>query len=107
MEKLKKYYEINGERHTLPEWCRIYKTNENTVRRALKDGNDLETALKQIEQKTKSRKQIYTVDGYSGTIKQICDKYKINPETIKYRMKTGMTLEEALRKPKFTKCNTA
>jgi len=107
LEKLKKYYEINGERHTLPEWCRIYKTNETTVRKALKDGNDLETALQQIEQKTKSRKQIYTVDGYSGTIKQICDKYKIIPETIKYRMKMGMTLEEALHKPKFTKCNTA
>lgn len=40
-----KLYELNGERHTLTEWCRIYHTSSTRTADRLKNGYSLLDAL--------------------------------------------------------------
>lgn len=96
-EKLEKLYEINGEKHTLSDWCAIYGTTLYAARSNMKRGMTVEIALK-AELKTQ-RKQ-YTIKGFTGTLKDVCNHYGINPQTVAYRMKQrGMSMEEAIFTP--------
>ena len=100
VERSKKYYEIDGEKHTVGEWCLKYKIKIGVVRRRLRNGIDLKTALTTPEN-ADSVKNVYTVNGYTGTIPELSLKYNINPATVRYRMsQRNMTLEEALTAPK-------
>lgn len=96
-KKLEKLYEINGEQRTLGDWCLIYGQSLPAVRRRIKDGVSLELALKT----PKNTPDVYTVRGFSGNLKSVCDHYGILPQTVSYRMKyRGMSLEEAIFTPK-------
>lgn len=96
-EQFKKYYEINGEVKTLSDWCFEYNTSTTTVRKLMNDGLSLENALKW---KKKKRESKYTVNGFTGNLEEIGEKFGILPQTIQYRMKyRGMGLEEAVTTP--------
>ena len=43
--------------------------------------------------------KIYTVDGVTGTLTQICDHFGIKKETAKHRLRRGMSVEEAIKTP--------
>lgn len=91
---LEKLYEINGEKKTLGEWCELYGTTLYLVRRKLKDGVSLETALTSKNQRTR---KVYTVRGVTGTVSEICNYFGVLPQTVSYRMKhRGMSIEEAI-----------
>ena len=96
-EQFKKYYEINGEVKTLSDWCFEYNTSTTTVRKLMNDGLSLENSLKW---KKKKRESKYTVNGFTGNLEEIGEKFGILPQTIQYRMKyRGMGLEEAVTTP--------
>ena len=97
---LEKCYEIDGEKHTLADWCIIYGKKEAAVRQALKRNISLEVALKNDIPDARKRK-IFTAFGESGTITDLSKKHNISPMLVSYRMNhRGMTIEQALTEPK-------
>ena len=101
-EQSRKYYEMNGEKKTLCRWSYDYGVDENVVREQMKrHGLSIDLALKaakDIKEKTEAKK--YTVNGFTGNITQIGDKFGIRPQTIMYRMKhRNMSIEEAIFTP--------
>ena len=100
---LEKLYEMNGEQHTLADWCAIYGVSQTTVRKKVKDEHvSLETALKTARGKKEARESSrYTVKGVTGSLAEVCNHFGVIPQTAVYRMKQkGMTLEEAIFAPK-------
>lgn len=88
-----KLYEINGEKHTLADWCAIYKISQTTVYKRMKSGITLETAL---GLPTSNAKQ-YTAFGLTGSLNDFARLFDITSPAVSYRMRMkGMTLEEAL-----------
>lgn len=97
LEKNKKYYEINGEKKTLGDWCTLYDANMRWVQRQLKDGVSLQLALVTPQ---KLNKPQFTVNGFTGTLIEICNHFGVLAPTVKYRMEhMGMTLEDAIFTP--------
>lgn len=97
-EQNKKYYEIDGESKTLGDWCAENNKSIYFVRSLMNQGISLKNAL-QMEPKRKTK--TYTVNGFTGTFEEVCQKYGIIPQTVQYRMKQrGMSLEEAVLTPK-------
>jgi len=86
--------EIDGEKNTLVEWCRIYKKNYHTVFGRLKKGGNIINALT-IASKGKPRK-IYMIHEKSQSLYEWSEEYKVNEGTVRKRMKRGMSLAEAL-----------
>ena len=100
-EKNKKYYEINGEKKTLGDWCTMYNANMKWVQRQLKDGVSLQLALVTPQ---KPNKPQFTVNGFTGTLVEICNHFGVIKQTVDYRMKQrGMTIEEAIFTPTNSK----
>ena len=94
--KRRKEYEIKGERHTFAEWCAIFGKTQYEVKKTMRKGVGIETAL-QCEIEIKENPQ-YTAFGVTGTLKSVCEAFGVEPATVAYRMKTnGMTLEEAIK----------
>ena len=101
LEKNKKYYELNGEKKTLGDWCVIYNANKSWVQRQLKDGVSLQIALITPQ---KPNKPQFTVNGFTGTLTEICNHFGVIKQTVDYRMKQrGMTIEEAIFTPTNSK----
>ena len=97
--KLEKLYEIDGEKHTLSDWCLIYNISDNTVRKRLKAGITLKTALETPCKNTRGK--IYTVHNYTGNIADICRHFNVSEPYVRYRMTTNkMSLEDAIFQPK-------
>lgn len=99
----RKEYEIDGERHTLIDWCAIYGKTHQTVSKLLKRGVTFETAMKyDCDIKKRKEKKLYTAFGKTGTLQEICEKNNVLVGTVSYRMRTyNMTIEEAiLAKPR-------
>lgn len=95
----RKEYEIDGERHTLADWCAIYGKSEKDATRWLKRNVTLETFLKN-DLKDFGKRKVYNAFGKSGTLVELCHEYGVLSPTVSYRMKKmGMTLEEALTAP--------
>ena len=93
-EKNKKYYEINGEKKTLGDWCVEYDKPIRFVQQKMKDGVSLENALKMD---SPPERTIYRIGDLVGTLSDIGDYFGICSATLSYRMKAmGMTLEEAI-----------
>lgn len=96
-EKNKKYYEINGTKKTLSDWCVAYGIDLHIVRRRIKDGMSLELALTTPAKTPKT----YTINGFTGTLTEVCKHFNMRQQTVKYRMDhRNMSLEEALFTPK-------
>lgn len=45
------------------------------------------------------KKIIYTVKGVTGTLPELCQYFKISPNTVKTRLRRGFSIEEALLTP--------
>lgn len=91
----KKYYELNGEKKTLVDWCAQNGVSVETVKRRMKHGMSLGVALVCKERKTK-----YEIDGFTGSLAEIADRYGMIDQTLRYRIKhMGMTIEEAVKTP--------
>ena len=89
-----KYYELNGEKRTLADWCAIYEKAQSFVEKRMKEGVSLETALKM---KVPQPKNIYTLGDLTGTLEDFGRFFGIIPQTLYYRINTmGLTLEEAI-----------
>ena len=96
---MKKYYEIDGVKKTLGDWCYEYGVEKWEVRKLMGGGLALKNALEGAKNGF-GRKKKYSIDGFSGTMTEIGARYNMNPATIAYRMKQcGMTLEEAVKTP--------
>lgn len=56
---------------------------------------------KEKQQYVRTKKNIkrYPVNGEMLSVQEACEKYNIIPETVRYRMKRGMTLEDAINTP--------
>ena len=52
-----------------------------------------------VEYKNKEKHDRYLVNNEMLTVAEACEKYNMIPETIKYRIKRGMSLEEAINTP--------
>lgn len=99
IEKNKKYYDINGEKHTLGDWCVIYKKTPYFVKNQMKKGISLEYALKMQTVERECDKK-YTVNGITGTKGELCKKFEISEQLLYYRLRTGMDIQKALTMPK-------
>lgn len=93
----KKYYDIDGEKKTLGEWCLQYNVSQTSIRNMMKSGLSLKSALE--HSKTyKGKRKTYTVDGYTGTLTDVCNRYGVLPATVAYRMKyKNMSIEQAIK----------
>lgn len=93
-----KLYDIDGERHTVADWCEIYGKSLHSVTAKMRRGVSFETAF--FSASDVNEQQNYTVNGFTGSLTAICRHYGIPQPTVHYRMsKCGMTLEDAI----FTK----
>lgn len=95
-DKVRKLYELNGEKKTLKDWAYLYNANVDNVRKGLKRGLTLEMALLYKP----SKKQQYEVKGVSGSIDQLCNHFGIvTAQAARYRINRGMSIEEAVLAP--------
>ena len=86
---------IDGETKTADEWCMQYGVSRGTVSSRVKRGYSIEEAVK-LSTKW-SRGKVYEVNGDRGTLRQLCEKYDVIPETVMYRMQhRNMSLGQAL-----------
>jgi hypothetical protein len=94
-----RYYEINGIKHTLMEWVRIYGKNYFTVLSRIKAGYNIEIALTTKVDKRKgqtSRVKKYFINGISKSFYDWCEVFQISQGVVRKRIKKGMSLAEAL-----------
>lgn len=85
-------WEIDGVVKTADEWCTQYKTTRATVYKRMKKGYTVKEALL-----GKGGRELYTVKGFTGNMREIGDHFGVIPQTIQYRMKyRNMSLEEAI-----------
>jgi len=95
---VKNGFKINGQIKTLNQWCNIYHADPHHVKAAIRQGLGIEDALQWKPAKHYKR---YTVNGFTGSIPELCDHFGVSPQFIYYRRKRGMTLEEAFLTPKL------
>jgi hypothetical protein len=111
-KKTPKLYTINGVSKTLPEWAKTASVNEGTVRGRMRNGESLEQALSgehrptkpyshkpRPETKTKVVKRprrYFTIGGETLTLNQWSERCNMSYSTLRYRLRTGFTIEEAL-----------
>jgi hypothetical protein len=93
-----KIFEIDGVKHTLAEWVRIFCKNYRKVQGRLKNGWKIEDALKtKVNKKIGQRQvEIYTINGISKSLYDWSEVFQISPITVRKRMKQGMNLSDAL-----------
>lgn len=82
------YYELNGDRKTLAEWCRDRKLNYHTAYYRLNElGWTIEEALQSIEDR-----QI-THDGITKSLRHWCELFGLDPKSVYLRVLRGTSLE--------------
>lgn len=96
-ESFVKQFTINGITKYKTEWCDDYHTTWETVQKKMKLLNlSFEEALRNTEQ---IKGEIYEINGEKHTMQGWCEKYNQLQPTIAYRMKQGMSLQQALEMP--------
>ncbi len=95
----KVYYEIDGEKHTFNDWCAIYGKTQHYVKAQMKKGISFETALK-LPNTERSCEKKYTINGFTGTKKELCKRFGVSEQLLRYRLNNGMELQQALTEPK-------
>lgn len=98
-EKNKVYYEIDGEKHTLGDWCAIYGKSKRYIKAQMKDGVSLENALR-LPAVEHSYDKKYTVKGFTGTKRELCKHFGVSDQLLRFRLNKGMDMSQALTMPK-------
>lgn len=92
-------YTINGETHTMSEWCDIYHAPLGRVHsRVYWLHWDIEKAL---TEKPQREIRLATINGVTKTVSQWADEIGIPRSTVFQRLKYGYSIEEALKKENF------
>ena len=90
---------MNGEVHTLSEWCDIYNVDFESVRQRI---NKLKWDLKKALTTENKRPIKYgTLNGITKPLYQWADEYGIKRKTFFQRIKYGYPLEEAIKNENF------
>jgi len=92
-------YIIDGEKHTITEWARVFRININTVKKRIKLGWGIKDALTMDIDKNKgktSRIKYFIINGINKSFYDWCEVFQISGVTVRKRMKRGMSLVEAL-----------
>ena len=88
------YYEIDGQRKTLAEWCRIYDVGYKLAHCRIKElGMEPKRALTFVKIKASDK---YAINDETKTLKEWCREKKVKFRTVASRLYNGWTLEEAL-----------
>ncbi|MCK9541069.1 MAG: hypothetical protein M0R03_03465 [Novosphingobium sp.] len=98
-------YEIKGTQYkSLKDIGKAYNIPQNTISQRLKKGMSLEEAVttprKKIVKKSKTKKYFYK-GKYKSIAEHTREYSNLTPSNIRYRMKKGMSLEEALEIPRL------
>jgi hypothetical protein len=107
-----KIYEIDGVAMTLPAWAKERGVKEVTVRGRMQMGDGIEEALDPEMRKTepykykerperkekiiKQPRRYFTIGGETLTLRQWCNRLSMPYSTVRYRLRTGLTIEQAL-----------
>ena len=99
-------YEYNGVTGSLKELCKEFNINYSTAYNKLRKGKCIEEVIHEgiklsIKKKNASlnkREGVYTYGGITAALKPLCEAHGFNYNTIKNRMQSGMTLEQAFSK---------
>jgi len=89
-------YEIDGECHTVKEWCRIRGVHISTVRARMRRGVSFEEALCPQPPRRKQRRTLVEFEGRSISLWRWCRIHGVPPNTIRGRLDRGWPLEKAL-----------
>lgn len=92
--------EYNGIKHTLTEWCDIYKINITTLSDRLRAGLSINEALNKPVIKS-GGKLLFTINNETKLLSEWCKIYNINYQTAWKKIKDGKSIEKAL---KLNKC---
>lgn len=97
-------YTRNGETHTLMEWSHILGIRYVTLCARVRRGLTGEEIFRPVVQNYKGRlPKLYTVDGHTGSLRELCKIYGVGYSTVKARMRLGRTLEQALKQRWYQK----
>lgn len=96
-------YSVGGISGTLRELCVYYGISINTYYKRRRKGMSIEEAFlhkKYTNSGKVSNKKpsspVYVVGGISGTKEDLCRLYGVSPVSLRYRLRIGLSLEEAL-----------
>ena len=109
--KKKKFYEINGEMKSIEELSAEYGVNQTTIQKRIGKG---ETAPEAVGLNYKERKstvqshkltseyRLYTINGETKPLHSWCKVYNVSINQVRYRLKNGYSLLDALKPGKNT-----
>lgn len=90
-------YTYNGVSGNIASLCRLFNCNPHTVRYRLKNGMSIDEAIESKERVViNPNHKVYVVNGIVGSKIQLAKAFGLEYNTVKYRMRIGMSLEEAL-----------
>lgn len=89
---------IDGEKHTLFEWCRLKNIHYNTVSQRIKNGwSEKDAIFTKVNKSMRNNNvKFYTINGIKKTLFEWCVIFNKGTTTVRKRMKQGMSLTEAL-----------
>ena len=91
-----RYFEIDGQKKCMAEWCEYYGINRQVVELRIKSGWDVEEAFR----KPVGRYNIcFEIDGQKKHLSEWLEQYGINRQAFENRIKYGWDVEKALKKP--------
>ena len=94
--KIKKLYDFEGERTTLRKVSEKVGININTLKNRMSKGMSLQEAASfKLGLKGKAPK-MFTVDGRTGSLRDLSEFYGIRENAVRQRMHKGMSVEQAL-----------
>ena len=94
--KTKKLYDFEGERTTLGKVSKKVGININTLKNRMSKGMSLQEAASFKSGLKGKAPKIFTVDGRSGSLRDLSEFYGIRENTVRQRMHNGMSVEQAL-----------
>ena len=102
IEEKEKIHTINEFTGNLKEIAKHFNIAYSTLQNRINKGMSIEDAINTHikEQKRKECKiETYTVNDFTGNLYQIAKHFNINYQTLSYRLKQGMSIEEAINIP--------
>lgn len=96
----RKVYTVDGFTGNLTEVCTHFGVSYSAVSTRISRGVPIEDAVRSLSQKSlKKRNKIYSLNGFTGTLKEVCVHFEVPYDIIRDRIRRGKTLEEAVFSP--------